>query len=58
MKNIVVVDYEPAWPGVFEDLRARVWAVVSDFAVAIEHIGSTSVPGLAAKLIILMLLRR
>ena len=52
MRRIVVVDYDPAWPSVFEHLRANAWAVVHDFALAIEHIGSTSVPGLAAKPII------
>jgi GrpB-like predicted nucleotidyltransferase (UPF0157 family) len=52
MKRIVVVDYDPAWPEVFESIRARVWPVVSDFALGIEHMGSTSVPGLAAKPII------
>lgn len=49
---IVVVDYDPTWPQVFERLRAPVWRVVQDFALAIEHVGSTSVPGLAAKPII------
>jgi GrpB-like predicted nucleotidyltransferase (UPF0157 family) len=52
MRRIVVVDYNPAWPATFDDLRARVWPVVGDFALAIEHLGSTSVPGLAAKPII------
>jgi uridine kinase len=51
-RRIVVVDYDPVWASVFEGLRARAWAVVGDFALAIEHIGSTSVPGLAAKPII------
>ncbi len=49
---IVVVDYDPTWPEVFERLRALVWQVVQDFALGIEHVGSTSVPGLAAKPII------
>jgi GrpB-like predicted nucleotidyltransferase (UPF0157 family) len=37
---------------VFEQLRSRVWPAVAEVAVAIEHVGSTSVPGLAAKPII------
>lgn len=49
---IVVVDYDPTWPEVFERLRALVWKAVQDFALGIEHVGSTSVPGLAAKPII------
>jgi GrpB-like predicted nucleotidyltransferase (UPF0157 family) len=52
MRRIIVVEYDPAWPATFNDLRARVWSVVGDLALAIEHMGSTSVPGLAAKPII------
>src|SRR5690242_8803522 len=47
-----VVDYDDGWPSYFEELRARIWPAVSDVAIAIEHVGSTSVPGLAAKPII------
>jgi GrpB-like predicted nucleotidyltransferase (UPF0157 family) len=52
MRRVVVVDYDPAWPATFDGLRARVWPAVTGLALAIEHIGSTSVPGLAAKPII------
>lgn len=52
MPPIEVVDYDPTWPDVFEELRTHVWAVVGDFALVIQHVGSTSVPGLAAKPII------
>jgi GrpB-like predicted nucleotidyltransferase (UPF0157 family) len=52
MRTIVVVDYDPGWPGVFEGLRSEIWPVVEDIALATEHVGSTSVPGLAAKPII------
>jgi GrpB-like predicted nucleotidyltransferase (UPF0157 family) len=52
MRTIVVVDYDPAWPEVFERLRSKIWPLVSDFALSIEHVGSTAVPGLAAKPII------
>ena len=52
MRTIVVVDYDPAWPEHFEKLRSRLWPVVRDIAVSIEHVGSTAVPGLAAKPII------
>ena len=49
---IVIVEYDPAWPDEFERLRARTDAALREIVVAIEHIGSTSVPGLAAKPII------
>jgi len=52
MQTIVVVDYDPMWSDTFEQLRARVWPVVGDIADTIEHVGSTSVPGLASKPII------
>jgi GrpB-like predicted nucleotidyltransferase (UPF0157 family) len=51
-RRVVVVDYDEQWPRRFEDLRARIWPVVADVALRIEHVGSTSVPGLAAKPII------
>ena len=49
---IVIVEYDPAWPLEFERLRERAAAAVGDLALAIEHIGSTAVPGLAAKPVI------
>jgi GrpB-like predicted nucleotidyltransferase (UPF0157 family) len=49
---IVIVDYDPGWPAEFEVLRDRAAAAVGDVVVAIEHVGSTAVPGLAAKPVI------
>ena len=49
---IVIVDYSPAWPLEFERLRDRAACAVGDIAIAIEHVGSTAVPGLAAKSVI------
>lgn len=52
---ITVVDYDPAWPERFESLRreyAQAMAAAGVPTVAIEHVGSTSVPGLAAKPVI------
>jgi GrpB-like predicted nucleotidyltransferase (UPF0157 family) len=49
---VVIADYDPSWPFVFAQLRGRLAATLSPFAVAIEHVGSTAVPGLAAKPII------
>jgi GrpB-like predicted nucleotidyltransferase (UPF0157 family) len=50
--TIVVVDYDPSWPAHFEELRSRISSAVGSIAVSVEHVGSTSVPGLAAKPII------
>jgi GrpB-like predicted nucleotidyltransferase (UPF0157 family) len=50
--DIVVSDYDPAWAGWFDRLTAHVWPAVQHTAVRIDHVGSTSVPGLAAKPII------
>lgn len=49
---VVVVPYDPAWPATFELLRERLAHAVGDRAVGIEHVGSTAVPGLAAKPIV------
>lgn len=49
---VVVVDYNPLWPRQFETLGSRLANVLGGLAVTIEHVGSTAVPGLAAKPII------
>jgi GrpB-like predicted nucleotidyltransferase (UPF0157 family) len=46
---ITIVPYDPAWPAMFEAERASIRRVLSGVALRIEHGGSTSVPGLAAK---------
>jgi GrpB-like predicted nucleotidyltransferase (UPF0157 family) len=49
---IVVVPYDPRWPLLFEEERDLIGAAVGARAVKIEHVGSTAVPGLAAKPVI------
>jgi GrpB-like predicted nucleotidyltransferase (UPF0157 family) len=49
-------DYDPAWPVQFEAESKRIREALRQTALAIDHTGSTSVPGLAAKPIIDMLL--
>ena len=46
---ITIVDYDPTWPQTFTELKSKIWPAIEDIATAIEHVGSTSVPGLAAK---------
>ncbi len=55
-QTIVVVDYDPAWPERFRREEARIRAALGKAALSVEHIGSTSVPGLAAKPIVDILL--
>ncbi len=45
-------DPDPTWPALFEQLRSAIVGVLGANAVAVEHVGSTSVPGLSAKPVI------
>jgi GrpB-like predicted nucleotidyltransferase (UPF0157 family) len=49
---IVIREYDPAWVGRFEAERAKLAEALRPHAAQIEHVGSTSVPGLAAKPIV------
>jgi GrpB-like predicted nucleotidyltransferase (UPF0157 family) len=53
---VLLAEYDPAWPAAFEREAARIRSVLGERALVLEHIGSTSVPGLAAKPIIDILL--
>ena len=52
MSKIEIVPYDPNWPDEFERLAADLKDALGELALRIDHIGSTSVPGLAAKDII------
>jgi GrpB-like predicted nucleotidyltransferase (UPF0157 family) len=54
--KIQVVDYDQAWPELFRREAARILEALGERVVLLEHVGSTSVPGLAAKPIIDVLL--
>jgi len=49
---ITLAEYDPAWPALFAREASRIRAILGDRAMLVEHAGSTSVPGLAAKPII------
>jgi GrpB-like predicted nucleotidyltransferase (UPF0157 family) len=49
---IVVTEYDEEWPTLFEQIAGPVRNAVADLGAEVEHIGSTSVPGLAAKPVI------
>ena len=53
---IQIVDYDPEWPRLYKREAERVKSTLGDRVLLIEHVGSTSVPGLAAKPKIDMLL--
>lgn len=49
---IVLVNYDPAWPALFDVERARLLAAIGEWVADIQHVGSTAIPGIAAKPII------
>jgi GrpB-like predicted nucleotidyltransferase (UPF0157 family) len=52
MRTISVVPYNPSWADEFEKIKDELTPALLDFVISIEHVGSTSVPGLYAKPII------
>jgi len=50
--KVPLVDYDPDWPRLFQREADRIRAVLGERVVQLKHVGSTSVPGLAAKPII------
>jgi len=51
-KPIELADYDPAWPQLYEREAEKIRAALGDRVLGLEHAGSTSVPGLAAKPIV------
>ncbi|WP_405656816.1 GrpB family protein [Streptomyces sp. RK9] len=47
--TVAVLDYQPQWRADFESLAGKLRDALGGHACAIDHVGSTSVPGLAAK---------
>ncbi len=54
--SILIVDYDPDWPRLFDRESDRIHSLLGSRALRIEHVGSTSIPGLAAKPVIDMVL--
>ena len=50
--SIIIENYNPDWAKWYKEIKSIVWPCVSSYAITIEHVGSTSVEGLAAKPII------
>ncbi|MFC4032118.1 GrpB family protein [Streptomyces polygonati] len=47
--QVAVVEYRPQWPAEFDLLARQLRDALGDLALAVDHVGSTSVPGLPAK---------
>ena len=52
LRTIEIVAYDPRWPAIFAELSRVVARALGPLALSIEHVGSTSVPGLGAKPIV------
>ncbi|MCL2774669.1 MAG: GrpB family protein [Oscillospiraceae bacterium] len=52
MRKVIVVPYDESWKCEFEKIKNELLEVLKDNIIKIEHVGSTSVEGLAAKPII------
>jgi GrpB-like predicted nucleotidyltransferase (UPF0157 family) len=50
--RVKIADSEPCWQSAFEQLAAQLRGVLTGLRASVEHVGSTAVPGLAAKPII------
>lgn len=49
---VIIVDYDPDWPRRYGEERVLILETIGEYIASVEHIGSTSVPDLAAKPII------
>lgn len=47
--QVIIVDYDPLWPQMYEEERARISDAIGEYLIDIQHVGSTSIPGLSAK---------
>ncbi|KAF7114457.1 hypothetical protein CNMCM5793_008761 [Aspergillus hiratsukae] len=51
-RPIEIVDYDPSWPTAFTTIAERIKSALGPKALSVSHVGSTSIPGLAAKPVI------
>ena len=49
---VIILPYDPAWPSLYTAEKERILNEIGQYVVNIEHMGSTAVPGLAAKPVI------
>ena len=51
-KNVIITEYDPLWPSDYAVIASEIRQALGTLALAIHHVGSTSVPGMVAKPII------
>ncbi|WP_028547739.1 GrpB family protein [Paenibacillus sp. UNC451MF] len=51
-QEVILSEYDPNWVIQFQQEKADIVSILQDIVIGIEHIGSTSIPGMAAKPII------
>ena len=51
-KPITIEDYDPHWPAMYEEEKQKLVSTLGEVIIAVEHCGSTSIPGLGAKPVI------
>lgn len=51
-KKVIVENYNPLWVEAFQKIKSEIEPILKDLIISIEHVGSTSVPGLKSKPII------
>ena len=49
-RKVIVLPYDKAWENDFEAIEAEIEVALGDLVLRIEHVGSTSVEGMSAKL--------
>lgn len=52
IENVAVVTYDPSWPEIYSALESKIKNELGSNLLKIDHVGSTAVPGLAAKPVI------
>lgn len=55
-RKITLLEYDPRWPELFDREAKRIRSLLGKKVLQVEHVGSTSIPGLCAKPIIDILL--
>ncbi len=50
--SVIIVDYNPQWPQMYAQEKARIQDAIGEYLIDLQHVGSTSIPGLSAKPII------